>query len=349
MWRKRLGLLAQRIGWRRGQFRAPSIPITSPALKELFRKAEIKILDVGARGGPQPQWAALAPFAHLYLVEPDAEEAERLEAGFEAEGQWRSVTIIREALGSKSGEAMLYVTRYPGLSSLLEPDDDRVGIYFPTSADFKKESREAWEVGHKARVSLTTLDEAAVKYGFTDISLLKLDTQGTELDILRSGEEKALPSALAVAVEGEFVPLYRGQPLFSEVALELEQAGFRLIDLKRTFIRRQNAAPSVRFSKPEIVYCHALFMRGIDGPAILRPLEKVRLLVLATAFWYFDQALALARDAEVIAYLGLSKKDALEKEIAVYADSVGRAVKKLSGRRNSRYTDWAFQDKMREC
>jgi len=63
--------------------------------------------------------------------------------------------------------------------------------------------------------------------------VIKVDTQGTELDVLRGGGE-LLNSVLAVELEVEFVPQYIGQSLFSDVDIFMRQQGFMLRGLRRT-------------------------------------------------------------------------------------------------------------------
>ena len=72
--------------------RLPYLDIQSPVLRDFFRKAELSLLDVGARGGPYPQLAMLAPFADLYLCEPDEKEAHGLKENLEK--KWKRVEII---------------------------------------------------------------------------------------------------------------------------------------------------------------------------------------------------------------------------------------------------------------
>jgi Methyltransferase FkbM domain len=59
------------------------------------------------------------------------------------------------------------------------------------------------------------------------IDFIKLDTQGSELEILQGGV-RALAGVRCVEVEVEFNPIYRGQPLFYEVDAFMRGQGFVL-------------------------------------------------------------------------------------------------------------------------
>jgi FkbM family methyltransferase len=59
------------------------------------------------------------------------------------------------------------------------------------------------------------------------IDVLKVDVQGAERDVLRGGEQR-LKDTVLIVTEVEFVPLYRGQPLFADVDAEMRRQGFCL-------------------------------------------------------------------------------------------------------------------------
>lgn len=322
--------------------------ITSLRLQEFFRSADIRILDVGARGGPLAELSILAPYSSLFLCEPDKAEAERLKSDLKI--KWRALRVMPVALGMGSSEVELNVTRYAGLSSLLEPNHKIIKEFFPSFASFKKESAEAWEVVKREKVPLISLDDAYDKYGCGDLSLLKLDTQGTELSILSSGARKVIPSTLAVYAEAEFVPLYSDQPLFSPLNQFLEKKGFRLLDIKRSFLRRIVPCPRPLFSKRELVYAHAFYVREKnDDGSPLSAKAKMRLACIVFTFWYFDYALRLLRDADVVKFLELKGFENIDKEICVYANAVWQSVKSgLSKKDQEKYLNFAFQDKIYE-
>jgi FkbM family methyltransferase len=64
-----------------------------------------------------------------------------------------------------------------------------------------------------------------------DADYLKIDVQGAELAVLRGGAE-VLKHAVVVEAEAEFVPLYKGQPLFGDVDAFLRSQGFLLHSLR---------------------------------------------------------------------------------------------------------------------
>ncbi len=72
-----------------------------------------------------------------------------------------------------------------------------------------------------------TLDEFIAERGIERVHAIKLDTQGSELQVLK-GAEKALKGCIFLIVEVEFNALYECQPLFCDVDRFLRDRGFVL-------------------------------------------------------------------------------------------------------------------------
>lgn len=172
----------------------------------------ITVLDVGARWGNAGAWWRLEPLAKMVGFEPDHVECARLNATAEAGCRFEPV-----ALASVDGKATLHLTSDPSCCSLYAPNQkliDRypaLGVMAPVGT---------------AEVPTRSLDSWAAEAGCTDIRFIKIDVQGTELDVLR-GATRALQGCVGLEVEVEFVPLYNG-PLFSDVDQYLREHGFSL-------------------------------------------------------------------------------------------------------------------------
>lgn len=87
------------------------------ALKDRLDR-NLVIVDVGYRWGFAESWDQLSPNVTLYGFDPDAEECERLRSLYKG----KDVTLVAQALGSRSEERTLYLTREPACSSLYKPD-----------------------------------------------------------------------------------------------------------------------------------------------------------------------------------------------------------------------------------
>jgi FkbM family methyltransferase len=101
-----------------------------------------------------------------------------------------------------------------GFASLLEPDERQLDLL----TDFPRLAR----ITGREPIDTRRLDDIDE---IDRIDLLKIDIQGGELSVLREGRRK-LANALAVQTEVGFHRLYRDQPTFADVDLELRGQGF---------------------------------------------------------------------------------------------------------------------------
>lgn len=181
----------------------------SARLAAILGDTKVTNLDVGARYGLQANIARYARFFDSYLCEPEPDEASRLrEAGF---------TVIEKGVAGAEGAATLYEVAKISSSGLLRPS--RLSAYF--SAPWKS------QVVKEVPVETTTVEEIAREYG-TGFDLIKLDTQGTEYEILSAMGPVA---PLLVQTEISLLPLYEGQKTFYDVVALMRDKGYLLADL----------------------------------------------------------------------------------------------------------------------
>jgi FkbM family methyltransferase len=284
---------------------------SSPELSTLLEQADVKLVDIGARGDPKKEMVALAPVAHLFACEPEEKAAKELEEELRLHG-WRDVTILTEAIASNEGTATLYETSKPGWTSLLEPDREVASQYLAGGS---------FDVVAQSNVSTISLDTAAARHGFEDACFLKVDTQGTELDILRSGSKLLDRSIVGVYLEANFKPFYRGQSLFADTDGFLREHGFTLLELHRTQLRRRGFSDEV-YSKRHAVWAHCLYVRDAgllaERGAEAAPL-LLRYVALCLAYVHHDLALAavgVGKPAELLeAAYGPELKAAVEEHV----------------------------------
>jgi len=176
------------------------------------------VLDVGANEGQYASMLRDAGFTgRIVSFEPGGSAFARLCERSAADADWDA---HRLALGHRDGRARLNLAADSEGSSLLQVLDREVENS-PGSAFVGTED-----------VRLTSLDSFLTEFDVgSEPIYLKLDTQGSELDILRSAE-RALECAELVEAELSLVPLYRGGPLFRDVIDFLDLHGFDLIGLE---------------------------------------------------------------------------------------------------------------------
>ncbi len=192
------GALANRV--------APSIEHATALRHRPFKT----IVDVGANRGQFALFARiLNPDASIYAFEPLDEPKAVFDKLFATDPL---VRVQQIAIGSSDHDATIFVTVKDDSSSLLavEPVQRQIFGTVASSAQTVPVRRLA-----------SCLSAADIKQP----SLLKIDVQGTELDVL-AGSEELLPLFTAVYVECSFVPLYKAQALADEVIKWMQQHDF---------------------------------------------------------------------------------------------------------------------------
>ncbi|MBX9702046.1 MAG: FkbM family methyltransferase, partial [Acetobacteraceae bacterium] len=185
----------------------------APALLPGVPPFRVKIADIGANPiDGDPPYAALlrAGAAEVVGFEPNRAALAVLEAR-----RGPHECYLPHAIGDGAPH-VLHICQAPGMTSLLEPDPAVLGLFHGFPDWGRVLATEAIETRR-----LDDVPEAA------GADMIKLDIQGAELMVLRHATAR-LAEAVVVQAEVEFLPLYRGQPLFSEVEIFLRGQGFRL-------------------------------------------------------------------------------------------------------------------------
>ena len=109
---------------------------------------------------------------------------------------------------------VLNVCRASGMTSLLEPDPAQLALFESLSS--------LGEVIDRVPVQTRRLDDIAE---IEVLDFLKIDIQGGELAVFRSATE-TLARTVVIETEISFTTLYRDQPGFGEIDVELRSQGF---------------------------------------------------------------------------------------------------------------------------
>ena len=187
-------------------------------LKDKLQCRDPRIVDVGANvGDTVERFLGVFPEARILALEPHPESFERLRLRF---ANRATVDVRNLALGNHGGQATMYSYTNSAINALSPVASDAIplldGQVVPTS---------------RVTVPLTTLPDFLRREGLDQIDILKLDTQGHELEIIRSAaREMAAGKVKYVLTELIFASLYADQARSGEVISTLEQCGFKLFD-----------------------------------------------------------------------------------------------------------------------
>lgn len=215
----------------------------------LLGDTPLRVLDVGARDALLPHFLPVAGHTEIIGFEPDESETARLNAALR-QSPWRRAQVYPYALGETQRGRPFYITHSSQTSSLLRPN----------SRDF---SQAIWGVEREIRIDTVSLDDLVAQGTLTGaFDFIKVDTQGSELEILRSGERQVLPSVLGIETEAEFVEVYHDQPRFSEIELYLREQGFLPVSFGlRDRIAPDHGLPAARLRTMD---ADVIFMRTHD-------------------------------------------------------------------------------------
>ena len=180
----------------------------------------INIVDLGARGGLNFDIEEFTSEVQVFAIELDPIECARLNA-IEKINPSSRTHYFPVALSSKRETRNFYLTKDPACSSIYPPIES-LAYRFRELECIKPASIESLE--------FITLDDWATCNGIKYVDFLKLDTQGSELDILK-GSIQTLSRTSLVEIEVEFSPIYEGQPLFADVDVFMRANGFVLWNL----------------------------------------------------------------------------------------------------------------------
>ena len=225
------------------------------------------------------------------------------------------------ALAGTTGRRPFYVLNRATGSSLFPPNDPVILEY---------SGRSYAGVRRVIDVDCMSLADFLVEHERPVPVLMKLDTQGTELEILSSLTTAQLERLSVVELEVEFLELYKGQPTFGDVHAFMQGRGFRLLDLRTHrsyrnaegqpyhFLRKylDTSAGSSALSA-ELVAGDALY---ISESLLQAPHETVAQLAttlcLLRLYGFYDLAFWLVEKAEREATISPAERRAFIADIA---------------------------------
>jgi FkbM family methyltransferase len=246
------------------------------ALAELA--PEIIYVMCGARGEERNRLIAALPHARFLGFEPDEKSHQQL-----ARHAPPGYSYYKAAVGGRDEARTLYVTREPACSSLLKPNPGFFGQF--------TDCAEQIEVVGQRTVETVSMNSFLPEAGVAGCDFLELDTQGTELEILRGAEHFLLTTVVGLKTEAEFSPLYEGQPLFGALDEYLRGFGFMLFDLTRNRYRR-TAMHHDLITRGQLLWGDALYLRDYRRFTGDTAKERVlKLCVIAGLLGFHDYAL----------------------------------------------------------
>lgn len=267
--------------------------INDPLFKLLELKDVPTILDIGANpldGGDPPYLAMLnSRICRLIGFEP---QQEALEALLTKKSDLES--YYPYAIGDGSTK-LLHICTCSGMTSTLKPDEKNLNLFneFPFLASVKD----------TCEIKTTRLDDVVE---IDKIDFLKIDVQGAELEIFKSGL-KHLKNTVAIQTEISFISLYEAQPTFGEVDIYLRSIGFlphSITDLKRWPLSPMAINGNTRQPLNQLLEADMVYVRDFTEPNNMTS-EQWKTLAFIAHYCYnsFDLAIRCINICEQEGYL----------------------------------------------
>jgi FkbM family methyltransferase len=168
-----------------------------------------------------PNWNNFDGPMRYIAFEPDSEEADRLRSIYSKTRHF-SYEVLETALDRAEGTRDFHLLRHRGLSSCLKPD--------LTSECFRHLKPGQAEIDKILKIKVRPLDDVFDELGVAP-DFIKVDTEGTEQDVIEGSDRSLRKSVLGVRASCNFQPCFIGQKLFSEQDIYLRERDFVLLNI----------------------------------------------------------------------------------------------------------------------
>lgn len=174
------------------------------------------IVDVGAAlGVTAEKFSKAFPASDVYAFEPIQSTFQSLKKNVSGN---KNIRPINKGLGKEAGQFTIHLSKRITSSSLLDMKKNISNEFFSDNIQ---------QVGTEM-ITVSTLDKEIPSD--KNISILKMDVQGYELEILKGGTE-SLKHTSVILVEMQNHDLYSNAPMYYDIDLFLRQHGFELRDM----------------------------------------------------------------------------------------------------------------------
>ena len=244
-------------------------------------KSNVTLVDIGASGGVHHRWKLLGDKLKIVGFEPDTR-------AFNLLPKSKNAIWLNKAVYNDNDAHTLYITRHQTNVSMLKPNLDVIGMLCLKSEDF--------DIIDTISVECERLDDILEREKLR-ANVLKIDTQGTELQILQGAERSLEQDVFAIEVEVEFVELYDNQPLFTNIHNYLLGKGFDLMDYGNMVYMKGKHAVGIGGEKCFLVAADALYFKRLNQINKILPKGDTnaleRIIMGCLAYGYSDYALEL--------------------------------------------------------
>lgn len=191
--------------------------LNDPALTE---KPPV-LIDIGASEQIHKKWKKIAKYSICLAFDADERDFQFIE---KEQSRFKKLYVYNCIASDKDqSKADFFLTKSPYCSSVLEPDLVKLKPYFHSQL-FEVEKKIVLNSVHLQKA----LDNAKLDY----IDWFKSDSQGIDLSLFKSLNQKIRSRMLLAELEPGIIDAYLGEDKLYSVLEELNNSGFWLSDIK---------------------------------------------------------------------------------------------------------------------
>lgn len=191
--------------------------------------------DIGANLGQTAlKFAKAFPKAQIHSFEPSPSTFSKLKS---TTSHLQNVHPVQIAFGEQSGSLPFNENENSDMSSFLEIGSAGWG--------------NVKEVTH---VEVSTIDEYCKTHSIPKLHLLKSDTQGYDLAVLKGAKEMLSSQSIdLISMEVNFAPIYDGAPSLKDIMDWMDRYGYKMMSIYEIFfIKRIIGWTDVLFVSPSV-------------------------------------------------------------------------------------------------
>ena len=289
-----------------------------PTLMAYLSEHKLSAMDVGAAGGLHALWRPYGAVIEVDAFEPDAKACEAARAASAPNIHWHPVALDRA-----TGKRPFHLLAAPTGSSFYEPNGE-VQRFLNTS--------KYRNIDRTFDVQTWSVTDFLKEFSRPVPNLIKLDTQGSEFDILSSISDTDWDQVLAIEAEVEFIEVYKAQPEFADLDRLLRSKGMLLFDLRtareycaaqdadRYYMREHlNFAVGRNDMSARLYAGDALYFRDFCTAPLPSRTFVMKMLAALLIYSYYDYALFLCDRALEAKLIDASEHATLFAEIRTAA------------------------------
>ena len=269
----------------------------------ILKNDRLSAADVGADGGVCSHWLPFLPLMVVDAFDPNEKECEIQSKISPPQIAWNPIGLAR-----KSGTHTLYVPKRTTGASLYPPNPEFLDRF---------DNDAYWDQVRSVQIECSSYADFLKLKRKKAPNLIKLDTQGSELDILSTFTDEQWKDVICVETEIEFFEIYKGQPLFKDVHEFMVSKGFELLDLRTArgnfshkgipnyFLKSHlNTFKPTNALSAQLVAGDALYFKKISGEEVFSSKEFfAKAIICAHMYQYFDLSLWLIERAKRTGFL----------------------------------------------